>query len=280
MKRMVPGYEEQFFNSPKNTGDYVSDCRDDFKKCMRDVFAEISEKVFNDEEDVSERIMKKALECYRSYFQSMKGGINLRDKEVKEGVLREEERQRNLYKALKELVKRFAELDVQLKIIKDGQYYALNPLMWNTGIVHGKCLQVNERGYLYALPLVPIITHEYTHIRGAPPAADIIYVDKNCVIMHPCGEEIDKSFWEASKRIFGGEKDLKKDFPGAFSARKKNNFIRIDSKESFSEKILNEIMEKYNVVAVLHGNIYNSTAYLYLKTRDKLAEYFVKSDWL
>ena len=61
MKRMVPGYEEQFFNSPKNTGDYVSDCRDDFKKCMRDVFAEISEKVFNDEEDVSERIMKKAL---------------------------------------------------------------------------------------------------------------------------------------------------------------------------------------------------------------------------
>ncbi len=266
MRERIPGYEEQrVFGDRNATSEYVEAVRVEFEGCMRNIFLEIAKKAFNKEKNIAESVMDGAIDCWRRYFQSMNGGINLTEEDIKRAIRKEEERQKRFYDALIKLTKEFKGKGFQAEVIPPDKCY--KDSYWDTALTAECNIKVNN-AYLCAFPLIPAKTSDF--LASQQPAANVILIDEDCVVLQPQDQTLGDEFWKANEEIFT-EKDMKGDFPEAISAKLKNSFLLLISLETFSEAELEEMRKKYNVVSIVKGDLSNFSAFIYT---GKLEEFY------
>jgi len=258
-------YEEQkIFGEREATSEYVTAVRTEFKECLRRVFLDVAKKAFNKEENIAESVMKQAIDCLKNYFQSMKGGINLTEEDVKEAIRREEERQRRFYNALTKLIEAFTEKEFQVEVLPPDKCYRNS--YWDTNLTSECNIKINS-AYLCAFPLIPAKTSEFMTLKQKS-AANVIFISEDCVILQPHDQPLEEEFWRVNEEIFF-ERDVKEDFPSADFAMLKNNFLFLVSSEAFSNAELEEIRKKYNVVSIVKGDLSNFNAFIYTGEDEK-----------
>lgn len=120
--------------------------------------------------------MERAIECWKSYFQSMKGGINLTEEDVKRAIRREEKMQKRFYNALTKLIDKFREKGFQAEIIPPDKCHK-DPY-WDTGLSAGCNIKVNN-AYLCAFPLIPATTSDFLASRQYSAANVILINEEN-----------------------------------------------------------------------------------------------------
>jgi|Deesub1362B_J571_1020462.scaffolds.fasta_scaffold01945_3 hypothetical protein len=257
--RKIPDYEEQkILGGDDATAEYVQSAKTEFDRCMRKIFLEIAKKAFNREENIAESVTEKAVGCWKSYFQSMKGGVNLTEEDIEEAIKREEERQKRFYNALTKLTEEFRRKGFQTEILPPDEFY--RDSFWNTGLTAGCNIKVNNV-YLCAFPLVPAVTSDFMVLRHNS-AANVILINEDCVLLQPHDQTLEKEFWKANEEMFA-ERDVKDDFPEADFAILKNNFLFLVSSEILSNVELEGIRKKYNVVSIVKGDLSNFNAFIY-----------------
>ena len=95
MKKKRFDYPEQkISNGPGATGEYASAQRDEFRQGIQKVFLEIAIGVLNNDNNIADKVMKKAIQYYEKYFQTMKGGINLDIEDINRAIYSEVRRQK------------------------------------------------------------------------------------------------------------------------------------------------------------------------------------------
>lgn len=237
MRERIPSYEEQkVLGNRDATSEYVTEAREEFWICMQKIFLEIAKKAFNKEENVADAVMEKAINCWRSYFQSMKGGINLTNEDIKNMLRKEEDRQKKFYNALTKIVDEFRMKGFRAEILPPDECYANS--YWDTGLTVGCNIKINN-AYLCAFPLVPATTSYFLSLRQES-AANIILLSKDFIIMQPYDQTLEEEFWKVNEKMFT-EKDVKDDFPEADFAVLKNNFLLLVSSKIFSKAELEKI---------------------------------------
>ena len=189
MNEKIPDYEEQKVLGDHNaTSEYVEAVRSEFKECMKTIFLEIAVRAFNGERNIVESIMGKAIDCWRNYFQSMKGGINLTEKKIKKAIRREEERQKRFYDALIKLAGKFKEKGFQTEILPPDKRYIDSG--WDTGLTQECNIRVND-AYLCAFPLVSAVTSDF---QSQNPAANVIFIDEGYMLLQPHDQTLGDDF--------------------------------------------------------------------------------------
>ncbi len=262
MEKEPPEYMEQKVTGNREaTARYVQETEEEFKKCLGVVLLDISNRCLLQEEDIAEKVMEDAMNCYSSYFQSMKGGINLTQDDIKDLVTFEVKRHRSFYKTLREISKEFTDEGVKFEILSPGDIYC-DPY-WDTKLEVGCNIRTDNGAYLSAFPLFPATTSDYMALRQEPVAAHILYINKDCMLFINHNQDPGEKFTEVYRKVFRDPVDVKYEIEGAWAASISNNFLHLDSEREFSDAKLEELKNKYNVTAVVKANSGQFTAYIY-----------------
>jgi len=139
--------EQKIAGEPGATGEYVTACRREFKACLKEIFLEVSARALPGESGIAPQVTEKALACYDRFFQVMKGGTNIRQKDVREALLAEERRQRDFYRSLRRLADRFAKRKVRFEIAEAGHFEGQT--LWEMRMTAGCRIQTDNDVYLF-----------------------------------------------------------------------------------------------------------------------------------
>ncbi|MBO8181292.1 MAG: hypothetical protein H0Z28_00695 [Archaeoglobus sp.] len=259
MEEKIPGYEEQkVLGDRDTTSEYVEAARAEFRDCVKATFLEIAKKAFYGDGNIAESVMDKATSCWRKYFQSMKGGINITEEDIKKAIRGEEERQRRLYDALATLTVKFREKGFQAEILPPDKHQRDSG--WDLGLTAECNLKVDNILFC-AFPLIPAKTKTGNFENLRSKLASVVFINEDCVLlliqprdkMSEGISEASENFWKANKEFFH-EKDVKHDFPDADIAVLKNNFLLLISSKTFTNAELEEIRRRYGVVTIVKGD--------------------------
>jgi hypothetical protein len=80
-------------------------------------------------------------------------------------------------------------------------------------------------------------------------------------MLMPHDQDPEPAFCQAAEEIFGTRKDVKNCFPEAYLAELYNNFLLLDSTETFSTIELEELRRKYHVTALVKVDSFNAFIY-------------------
>lgn len=262
VEKKPPEYMEQKVTGDREaTARYVQETREEFKKCLKAVLLDISNRCLLKEENIVEKVMEDALNCYNTYFQSMKGQLNLTEEDIREIIIKEEERHRKFYDKLREFSKKFTSEGVRFEILSPGDIYS-DPY-WDTKLEVGCNIRTDNGAYLSAFPLFPATTFDYMALRQEPVAAHIIYIDEDCMLFINHDQDPGERFGRVCKKLFWNPVDVKDEIEGAWAATLSNNFLHLDSEREFSDTELEELKNKYDVTAVIKTDFGQFTAYIY-----------------
>lgn len=229
----------------------VSEQRAVFKKCLDEVFLEVSELAYHSK-PLSETIISKAVSCQREFFSSTKGTQNILEKQVTNLVQAEYERQVRFFAAIKGLISKMANLKIELISPKKS----INNTRWDFCIVHGCNLRYKNYS-LFAAPLFPARTNSYAALTQETPAAHILYLNKDLVLLRPSDQELDSEFASEFQKV-ADVQDIKDKFPSSPIAFKCTNFLEVDCKEDPAS-----LMKSYSVDSVVKVDISNFSAFIF-----------------
>jgi hypothetical protein len=271
-KRDVPTQRisEAPFGQGDSTGAYVAAARKEFKECLKQIFLKIAQQAYDRKPGDLSQITQQALECRTRYFQAMKGATNVGETAIRELVRREYERQVRFHEKLRKIQERFG------KMTGSWTHCVLHPPHtvdtghgWDTGLTVGCDITVGSTT-LFAFPLVQARTATYRK------GEEVLFVDEDCVIArpYPLPAAVQPfQFEEVWSEEFGSSgaapvRNLGGDFPHAKKAMAFSSFLLLDSEETFSNKELAVLCEKYGVLAIVKANSINRQAFIYTGRED------------
>jgi hypothetical protein len=235
--------------------------RTDFEKCLNPIFTEIAMRAYNGK-PTAKGLSEEAKECLERFFQVMQGAVNLTPQDVEEALDWASHIEESFYSSLWQLVER---LPQYVDVVSPDKMYA-DPY-WDTGLVHGCNIKAGDC-YLYASPRVPAATSCWMALVQEPVAATVLAVDGDCILMLPTGQYTSEGFSDEFKETFGERKDISDEFPSAYSARVYPGFLQLDSNIKMDSTVMDSVLERYDVRAVVKVNLSQQSGYIYTGTEE------------
>ncbi|MFC1683495.1 hypothetical protein ACFL0G_04760 [Candidatus Zixiibacteriota bacterium] len=260
--------EQKIAGGPGAIGKYATACRQEFKACLRGIFLEVSQRALAGENDITQQVSEKALACYDRFFQVMKGGTNIHREDLRRALLAEERRQRDFYRSLRWLAERFVTRGVRFQIAEAGHFE--DQTLWGEKINAGCRIETDNGVSLFACPLLSLNTSEYMVPRAGPIAAQLIFLNQECMIFMKHGEDPGKTFAAAAGEFFGGFKDVAGEIAGIHLARLYDHHLEISIIEELSTTQLEELRTRYQVPAVYKGDPHDFTALITIGPEEDL----------
>jgi len=255
MEQRIAGTQEDMTN-------YVQECKHELRDAMLQVYLKIAQDAYKGRNAVSQDVAREAVQCFKNYFDSMKGATNLSADDVKLSVEDEAERQGRFHKRLCELSDKFKSNSASFEVLPPGDIYS-DP-MWDLGVCVGTSVRIANKAYLYAAPTCAARTYDYMALRQDPVAAQLIYLDDCLMLFAKDDQDLGEGFWQAYRKLFDKPKDVKADFPSSWATVIAGNALFIDTKDTFSDDELQELMDKYGVAGVIMANSSTFVARLYV----------------
>lgn len=265
MKRDIPTQRisEAPFEDRDATGKYVDAARKEFKECLQKLSLEIAKGAYDRKLADIAYVTRQALECQERYFQTMKGATNISGSDIEELVKNEVERQTRFYEKLKKIRERFQQLTGSWVRFFMKPPDIFNICSWDTGLTAGCIIMVGCTDF-FAFPLVQARTVTYLQEK-------VVFVDGDCIIIRDhflpaTVEPFQFSETWATEFLQSGPasvRNVQGDFPLAKKATVYGNFLHLDSEQTFSQKELAAIREKYGVVAIVKDDSNNRSAFIY-----------------
>jgi len=220
------------------------------------------------ESDIDQQVIEKGLACYDRFFQLMKGGTNIGSEDVKRTVLAEERRQRNFYRSLRWLAERFTTRGVRFTIIEAGHFE--DQTLWEPRLVAGCRIETDNGVSLFACPLHSLSTSEYMVPRAGPIAAQLLFLNADCMIFMRHGDDPGGTFAAAAGEFFGGFKVVTDEVTDIHLARLYEYYLEISVIQEMSISQLDELRKRYQVLAVHKGDPHDFTAHIFIGPEDDL----------
>ena len=245
------------------TGEYATAMRDDFRGTLQPVLLDIAKGVHEGHARVAEETMDRAISCYQAYFGAMKGATNLTEDGFREAIVAEEERQHRLFLTLRDLLAKLAAEGVPSEILAPA--YAYSDPGWDLGFTAGCTISLEGSTYLYACPLVPARTGEYMSLKQAPEvAANIAYLNDDCMVFQQHDQAMSEKAAKAWEKTLGERREITAEVPDVRNAYLVPNYILLDSEREYSDAELVELMDRYQVSAVLMGDSSDFSARIHI----------------
>jgi len=268
MKKKPDDSFEQKMSSDISTRDFISECKKEFHVCIQKIFNKISNSILKESKIPTAKIKKNANICFRKYFQSTKGSTNLSSEDIRTIIYWEIDKQKKLNRAIKHLMKQLDEYDIKTQILESEFYFG--ETLWNTGIEPGYKIFIDNQNYIFAFPLTSAKTSDYLVPRSGPVSAEILYLDKDCLIMMPLGEELSDKFSKAITQLWGAPSNITNQFADVHVVYKYRNFIKLDIVKEIDTSELNRILNMYVINAVLKGDPNEFKALIHTGKEDQL----------
>ena len=194
--------EQRLADPTLSLGDYAAECREELRRCIEDAFLDIGSAAWRSKEINIDEMTQKALDGRQRYFQSLKGGTNLSEERVSEGILWEVDRQQKLHRLMRELSERFESMGVRFEVVDTG-YYPDNTL-WDFRLEPGCTIAVDEVPQLIAFPPANAKTCDYLVPRSGPIAWQVLNINPDAVILAPWHEPLSENFSKAAAGVWSG----------------------------------------------------------------------------
>ncbi len=251
--------------------DSQSDDRIRFIRAAGEVMKAIAIAYQRNEKVEPDMYVAAAKEAYAEFFNSMKGAVDLQEKDIEYGVLTEIDREGRFYKEISDFSRKFKQEGLMFRIESTtsgstpGMY---RDTCWNTGITPQCNIHIGPtKNYIAAFPIGPAIA---VVSQEQLPAA-IIYASPSVVLLLPHGEDLDAPILAVFKKIFGDVKTFQISLSGVLNARVGSGFLSIDSDQTFSEKELDIMFKEYNVHVVVTVNPRDNHSTLHIKMEHDLS---------
>ena len=244
--------EQKISGDSRATGYYASAYKADFRRCMKKVILEISKRVYLGEDCIPEEVNDAALKCHAEYFKAMKGGINITKEDILCALIDEKTRQKEFYRALRDLSESFQTYGIHFEICEQGYFTA--ETFWDTGLVAGCRVKVGEKAYLYAYPMVPAHTYDFMVPRSGPVAADILCINEAYMVFIQHDEDPGAHFWNVVNKLLGEPENIAYRIPNVHSALLYKNFLKLTVIEALSQPELEELRVEHGVCAIVYGD--------------------------
>ena len=266
MDDMMAGPPEYMEQRIAGTGEdmayYVAECKRQLRDCMLQIYLKIAQDAYKGRSTVSPELVQEAVNCFESYFDSMKGATNLSEDDVRFAVENELERQGGFYRRLRKLADNFVSHNVSFEVLPPGDIYS-DP-MWDMGACVGTSVRIANKAYLYAVPTCAAKTYDYMALRQDPVAAQLIYIDESLMLYAQHDQDLGEPFWHAYRQLFDKPQDVKADFPDVWAAVVAGNALLLDAKDALPDAELERLMAKYGVAGVIMANSSTFAARLYV----------------
>jgi hypothetical protein len=245
------------------TGEYILAHTADFYACLKEIFLRNAQSILTGEETLAHKAeLENALRCYDDFFESVKGTTNFRREDLERDFWAEIERQKRFYVSLDMLSDKFSKHDIAFDILDAGYYFP--ETLWDTGLTAGCQIRIDHQ-ILYAYPLVPATTDAYMIPRAAPVAAELIALNEDYMVFLPSEtQKVDEKLLNSARLIFGTSENVTDQMENVHFARLYNNFLAISIINDVSYAELDNLKEKYNVIAILKGDPHNFKAVIYI----------------
>lgn len=250
----------------------VTETRKEFANAIRKLMLRVAVDTYHDR--VDRTAYTEALgNAHDKFFNTMKGATNIHKVNIQELIDSEITRQKALYTRLNELKPFFD----SVKPLDPSGLVALP--YWEHGPSHGCNVEINGSRF-YAAPRVPCSTNEYITVKQAPVPANIIMIDRDMILMLPYGvdpsEETRKQF---SKILDVSGKITEEGFKEPIHVMK--NYLWVHSEEKLDERLIIELIKKYEADAFMVGYPGKNIAIIYTGLEESIERLWQKLyfDW-
>nr|MDO8112986.1 hypothetical protein [Candidatus Sigynarchaeota archaeon] len=255
--------------------DSPSDDRVNFVRAAGEVMKAIAIAYQRNEKIEPDVYVAAAKEAFDEFFNSMKGAVDIQEKDVENGVLAEIDREDRFYKEISEFSRKFKQQGLLFRIesITSGSTPGMyRDTCWNTGIAPQCDIRIGPmRNYIVAFPTGPAMAGTLYSLEQDQLPAAVMYASPSVVFLLPYGEDLDAATWTIFKKIFGDVKTFQISVSGVLNARVGSGFLSIDSEQTFSGKELDTMFKEYNVHIVVTVNPRENRSTLHVKTEHDLS---------
>ena len=194
-------------------------------------------------------------QAHEAYYRSMKGTTNTHQTDIDTLIDSEMRRQKKLHERIEELAPYFDSVKPL-----DPTNITAYPY-WDHEPSHGLNIEINQTRF-YAAPRVPCNTKDYATLKQAPVPANIVYINKDMILMRPYREDpSEKTRRQLNKLLETSGKVTEETLDAPLHVKK--NYLWTNSEKKIDEFEINRLITKYSVDAFVVGYPSSNIAIIY-----------------
>ncbi len=215
-------------------------------------------------------------QAHETYYRSMKGTTNTHQTDIDELIDAEINRQKKLHQSIEELKPYYD----TVKPLDPAELIVYS--YWDHSPSHGFNVEINHTRF-YAASRVPCSTKEYATVKQAPIPANIVYINKDMILMLPYYEDPSEHTREQLNKHLGTSGIITEETIDS-PIHVKKNYLWTNSDVKIDECEINRLMEKYSVDAFVVGYPGRNIAIIYTGLEESIERlwkesYFSAETW-